>query len=195
MSSFHDACKVEAKGVSDICRFLEQQCDCGRFVLTDKGRLSETLQRTVGDAVASKNDGVWGIEFKVERENKHGNFFLETWSNLAWRKPGWMFTLDADVLLYYFLAEREMYAIPFQRLCKWAFGDATTGVKKNPGRIYDFPERLQAAYLQRNDTWGRCVPIAVIETEVTFTRYSYDIFWDEWTVTDDRSAEKAFRMP
>jgi hypothetical protein len=31
-----------------------------------------------------------------------------------------------------------------------------------PGRIYDFPERQQGHYVQRNDSWGRIVPIETL---------------------------------
>jgi hypothetical protein len=34
-----------------------------------------------------------------------------------------------------------------------------------PGRLYDFPERTQRRYAQRNDTWGRIVPVDVLAAE------------------------------
>jgi hypothetical protein len=135
----------------------------GALVLTDKGNLSELLQRQCGDAVGNSQDGrVWGIEWKVEEENKYNNFFLETWSNLARFRLGWLYTLRTDILLYFFLKELELYSIPFMKLKAWAF------IKK---RIYHFPEKLQSKTIQLNDTWGRCVPINVIEKEVGFNRY------------------------
>ena len=98
------------------------------------------------------------MELKVEAANKHGNFFLETWSNREWFTLGWMYKLQADVLLYYFLQERELYSIKVPALKEWAFG-----VGDGQGAIYKYLERKQSKYNQRNDTWGRCVPIAELQ--------------------------------
>jgi len=171
-NAFADACTVEAAGVKDIVTFLETQAHHGRFVLTNKGRLAESLQKTVGDAAVNcPLNKIWGIEFKVEEENKHGNFYLETWSNLCFKTTGWMYNLDADVLLYYFLNDKHLFSIPFRRLCRWAFGCGATDERIDPGRIYSFREKKQKKYKQLNDTWGRCVPIDVVREEVGFEEY------------------------
>lgn len=172
MSGYHDACRIEQSAMPDLCDFLKNQSDNGQFILTAKGRLSEMLQRTIGDAVVNVKDSIYGVEFKVEASNKHGNFYLETWSNLSRFKPGWMYTLDADILLYYFLESRELYTIPFQRLKVWAFGSKQSGpVNDARRRLARFPERMQSKHNQLNDTWGICVPIPVIEREVGLTKY------------------------
>jgi hypothetical protein len=176
MNAFEDACRIEADGLQDIVRFLDSQSGTGRVVLTDKGNLSAFLQETVGDAVFNCPRGhVWGAEFKIEKKWT-GNVFLETWSNLSRKTPGWMIKQNADILLYYFLSRRVLYSIDFRRLCRWAFGDSslwTNGKqpKHSPGRIYDFPEKRQNKRKQRNDTWGRCVPHGILLQEVGMNIY------------------------
>lgn len=164
MSAFVTASEVETEAMKDIVPFIASQSTNGRFVLTNKGRLSKELQKKYGDAFSETEAGIISVEFKAERENGHGNFFLETWSNRHWFTLGWMYTLDADMLLYYFLAERQMYSIPFPKLRKWAFHE---------NRIYSFPEKQQNKYVQMNDTWGRCVPITVVRNEVGLRQYQF----------------------
>jgi len=163
MNAF-DACRqVEKCGMEDIIKFLRMHAHEGQFVLTDKGTLAMELQKSVGDALLNTEDGrAWGVEVKIEEENKHGNFFLETWSNLSRHTPGWMFTLRSDLLLYYFKKEGELYCMRLDSVKRWAFTERN---------IYKFPERAQAKYDQKNDTWGRCVPIEIIRTEVGFKKY------------------------
>lgn len=178
MSAFDDARQVELAGKDALVCFLHSQASSGRVVLTDKGPLSKFLQETVGDAVMNGRDmTAWGVEFKIEQKHT-GNLFLETWSNLSRRNPGWMVKLNTDILLYYFLDCGQLYSISFQRLAKWAFGDSAAyrqgeRVKgRSPGRIYDFPERRQGKRDQLNDTWGRIVPVAVLKKEVGFQAYT-----------------------
>lgn len=178
MNAFTDAREVELAGKDDLLRFLEMQAGSGRVVLTDKGPLSQFLQETVGDAVMNDRQmTTWGVEFKIE-DRHTGNLFLETWSNLCRRNPGWMVKLNTDILLYYFLDARHLYSLGFQKLAKWAFGNSDAyrrGEKVNkrsPGRIYDFPERRQRKRDQLNDTWGRVVPIEVLKKEVGLREYT-----------------------
>ena len=177
MNAFDNARQIELAGKEDLVRFLEAQACSGRVVLTDKGPLSTFLQETVGDAVMNDRQmDTWGVEFKIE-EKHTGNLFLETWSNLARRNPGWTVKLNADILLYYFLDCKHLYSISFQRLAKWAFGDSDAFrqdqrvIGRSPGRIYDFPERKQRKRDQRNDTWGRVVPVTTLEKEIGLRAY------------------------
>jgi hypothetical protein len=158
LDSFKEAKIIGEQGVNALIPFLEQCCYEGRFVITDKGRISEFLQKSVGDIIFNcQNQKVWSIEVKTEQENKTGNLYLETWSNLSRYTPGWMVTLNADILWYFFQKERLLYSVDFGKLKKWSF------VQK---RIYQFPEKKQNSYVQKNDTWGRCVPIMVLKKEV-----------------------------
>ena len=99
----------------------------------------------------------WTVEednrmFRMKREGKT-NFQIAT--------LGWMYTLNADLLLYHFVKDDRLYKIPFQKLKRWAFHDR---------RIFDFPERRQSKYSQLNDTWGRCVPIEIISSELNLSQ-------------------------
>lgn len=163
MSAFDEASLVETRAIELAMPLIQQMSHDGRYVLTNKGNLAKELQKTAGDVMLNTCDGrIWGIEIKGEEENKHNNFFLETWSNLSRFTPGWMLTLKTDILLYCFIKEKDLYSMGFNRLRTWAFTQR---------RIYDFQEKPQGKYAQMNDTWGRCVPIQTIGKEVGFTRY------------------------
>lgn len=149
---------VEHRSLDALRPFIQQRAFNGQFVVTNKGPLALELQKSAGDILYNTNaDTVYSAEIKAEERNTHGNFFLEVWSNRARFTPGWMFTLKTDLLLYHFVEDDELYAIPFERLRKWAFHDL---------RIWSFPERKQAKYDQINDTWGRCVQIEVLAKEL-----------------------------
>lgn len=142
--------------------YLAAYSDRGRYVTTDKGRLAKVLQETVGDILMNTPNGdIWGIEVKTEQSERYGNFFLETWSNFDQRE-GWLFTLRADVLAYYFLDTGRLYTVPMRRLQRWAMEKMADGTL----RIHAFPEKGQRMRHQLNDTRGRCVPIDVVAREV-----------------------------
>lgn len=154
MSSFDDARRVEYRSMEILTPFIRARSFDGRFVLIEKGRLATELQKSVGDAMLTGTDGkLWAVEVKAEESNRHQNLFLETWSNLSRYTPGWMVTLNTDLLLYHFIREDELYVANFQRIKEWAFKSR---------EIYSYPERKQSKYDQLNDTWGRCVPIDVL---------------------------------
>lgn len=168
MSEFDDARKIEAQAMSVLLPFLEEHSSRG-LVLTSRGTLARHLQLIAGDVLYNdENDRMWSVEVKCEEEQKYGNLFLETWSNrnLECRhshaergsNQGWLHHCRADILFYYFLSTDELYVLSLFRLKRWAFGFGDT-----PGRIYGYPERRQDKRAQRNDTWGRCVPIVDLE--------------------------------
>lgn len=158
MSGFEAGRNIERISLDILRPFIQQRSFNGQYVVTSKGPLSRELQKSVGDALYNSDaETVWSVEIKAELENKHGNFFLETWSNRGKFTPGWMLTLNADLLLYYFIENDQLYSIPFNRLRKWSFHE---------GRIYVFPERKQSKYDQLNDTWGRCIPITTLVGEL-----------------------------
>jgi hypothetical protein len=166
MSGFRDCQGIEARGLAVLVPFLERMAWRGRIVATDKGPLSQELQASFGDFFANDEAGkIYGIEVKCEEENRSGNFYLETWSNLNFdrRKLGWMYSQKADCIWYYFIQSDELFSIPTRRLFEWAFVE---------GSIYAYPERVQRKHAQFNVTAGRCVPIADIELAVGFKRYS-----------------------
>lgn len=165
MNSFDTCRKVENKSIAQIIQWLDGVADEGRVVRTDKGRLSEFLQRSAGDALAQCNGKVYGVEIKTETKWT-GNLFLETWSNKHRGRPGWLFTLNADMLLYHFSDRNVLYSIPFQRLQRWAEGLEVEGWPEN------FVERQQRKYDQMNDTWGRCVPVEAVLQNTGGSEYS-----------------------
>ena len=173
MTAFAEAQAIGARGTRDVIRFLDGLLFEGRYVVTDKGPLSQFLQHSVGDALYNSPDGrIWGVEVKTERRTT-GNMFLETWSNRTRLTHGWLHTLTADVLAYMFLDTRVLCLVPMKPLQQWAFG---TG--EGPGHLYQYPEKKQRIFDQLNDTWGRCVPIDVIARDVGCQQYvvpSYSI--------------------
>jgi hypothetical protein len=64
---------------------------------------------------------------------------------------------DAETMLLSAIL-RDLMGLP--RLKQWAFGSG------EEGGIYRWPENRQGRYAQANDSWGRCVPVDVLEREV-----------------------------
>lgn len=159
MSGWDEARSVEVRSIEILRPVIRQKAWNGQYVATAKGPLSKDLQKSAGDFLFNTDaDTVFGVEVKAEETCRHGNFFLETWSNRARFTPGWMFNLNTDLLLYHFLDEDLLYRIPFKRLRVWAFHE---------GKIYAFPEKKQGKYVQLNDTWGRCVPIVSLTADLS----------------------------
>ena len=158
MDDVYQCFDIGQRGVIKLLPFIKQKVKDNQFVLTDKGNLSEFLQKTVGDIIFNcTNDKIWTIEVKTELDKKHPNLFLETWSNRHWYTPGWMITLMADFMFYLFYNDDIVYTVELQKLKEWAF---------HKNQIYKYPEKPQNKYVQLNDTWGRCVPIHILEKEV-----------------------------
>ena len=157
MTAFDDCRSIEERSMAVLRPFIRQRAYDGQYVVTAKGPLARELQVSAGNVLFNgPGDAVYGIEIKAELCNQHGNLFLETWSNRARFTVGWLYTLKTDILLYHFIEDDEVWRLPFGRLREWAFHE---------GRIYAFPERRQMKHSQPNDTWGRCVPTAVLERE------------------------------
>lgn len=171
MNSFDLARTIEARSLAVLEPFIAERH--GRFVLTDKGALSAFLQREVGDLLFNDRKGrVVSVELKAETRYT-GNLFLETWSNRnledrAGRAergavPGWLLVCRADLLFYHFIEKDILLIFDLLSLQRWAF--LSPNKSGNAGRVYDFPEKTQLRYAQRNTTCGRIVPIAVLEEE------------------------------
>ncbi len=175
MDAFADACLVEQRGMAALLPFLESRAWRGQLIHVAKGPLARTFQRSFGDLlIATGPGGVASIEIKVQRRWT-GRLFLEVWSNKnldsqashveRGSTPGWLITCRADVVGFHFLDADTALFLPLFRLQQWAFGTGDQG-----GRIYDFPERRQRRYVQRNDSWGRIVPVEVLAREVGIKR-------------------------
>lgn len=161
--------------MSVLLPFLESRAWRGQVIRVAKGPLARHFQRSFGDLLIATGPGdVASVEIKAVRRWT-GNLFLEVWSNRntddrtshveRGSTPGWLITCRADVLGFHFLDADMVLFLPLFRLQQWAFGTGDV-----PGRIYDFPERGQRRYVQRNDTWGRIVPVDVLAREVGMKR-------------------------
>lgn len=147
-NAFVKASKIEQLGELDVLPYMERVWADHTYYPT---RHHALIQKVCGDfLVRWLGDAVY-IELKVEEENKHGNLFVEMWSNKSRGTQGWFHTCQADRMWYYFLNSRELYMFKMQDLKDWA--------RRN---IEKYPEKPQGKYEQLNDTWGRCVPIPVL---------------------------------
>jgi len=162
MRAFEEACAIERKGVRAVSRFLKRAAYDGRFVWLLKGRMARHLQATVGDAIVNTDERTfWTVEVKTEQRYT-GNLFIETWSNRDFKR-GWLFSLRADLLLYYFLDRDELYILPLPRLQAWASdGDIESA------RLMQFRLVAQKARKQLNETCGHIVPLSVLRREVGY---------------------------
>lgn len=176
MNAFDLGRQVEQRGLDALENYLTQASFRGRFVLTHKGPLSRMLQETIGDIVLNhhRTQEMFSVELKCEESERYGNFFLETWSNRNYdpRRVGWIFTILADFIWYYFIDSDRLYVIDNRKLFTWAHELPSKVIEGGSGRMYDFPERTQGKYNQMNKTCGRCVPISTIGDEVGWTLYS-----------------------
>lgn len=172
MNAYQDACAdVEEPAKPIFERFIAQYFPY--FVFTHKGRLAKQLQCSVGDALAHTKEGpISGIEFKTE-VRWTGNLFLETWSNKHWDTPGWLRTLDADLLFYLFTEKKVLYSVRFQDLKAWAYPNGSDESEA----FRSYAEKRQSKRDQPNDTWGRCVPIAVLEKEAGLMGHDMTPYW------------------
>lgn len=186
MNSYDQCNLVAARSFAMLGPFLEETQ--GRYVVTDKGRLAPYLQSVVGDLVFNDRQGrMWTVELKADATS-YGNLFLETWSNrnlddlanrhVGGRKPGWLLTLNADLLFYHFTNQDKLVIFNLPALQRWAFCALSRNMSEPnqrgertrlQGRLWDFRETVQKQSSQKNDTWGRPVPIDVLLKEVTPT--------------------------
>lgn len=131
---------------------------------------SEHVQRSLGDYVIRRPNGVWmGVEVKAEDECT-GNLFVETWSNAvlgARERRGWVDTLRTDFLVAVYLDARVAVAMVFPELRDWWL---TRGCDMR------FPPRVPARSLkgeQRNLTLGHLVPFVTLPTSIRAKAYRF----------------------
>jgi hypothetical protein len=164
MNSYARANGVAAESWKILQPLIESRAYEGRYVVTAKGRLAKELQCSVGDLLFNSDaETVWGVELKAERRASR-NFFLEVWSNRKTFRPGWMWTLNTDLLLYHFIEPDDLYCIDFRRLKQWFHGCDHLG--RPPSSQYDYA--IQSEYAQQNETVGALVRIAAVEEAIGF---------------------------
>ena len=175
--AFTQACLVERRGMAALLPYLETRAWRGQVIQVAKGQLARHFQQRFGDLLIATGPGAAAsVEVKVQRRWT-GNLFLEVWSNKnlddrashveRGSTPGWLVTCRADVIGFHFLDADTVLFLPLFRLQQWAFG-----ARDHSARVFDFPERRQRRYAQRNDTWGRLVPADVLAREVGMKRAS-----------------------
>lgn len=164
MNAFGEGRKLEAAALLVILPWL-QRMTAGRYELYE--RSEQDFQKAHGDLkIMPVGSARWyTVELKAEQAEKHGNFFLETFSNKNPDRPnpGWMHTSAVDFLWYYFLDDDLLYSIRRPALYRWFFGVGT-----EPGVEVKYPLRAQGKREQLNLTVGRAVPIADVEREIGF---------------------------
>lgn len=167
MSAFGNCLEIERKGVEEVVRYLRARKWFTDLCPSPKNEKREKTQRTFGDLCAATPDGrsLW-IDFKVEQSHKHGNLFIEEWSNRRQGNPGWLHKIECDWIMYYFYEEKILYCFKKAELCNWAFYTKSRCEPEKLYRILDFPNKPQGKHKQKNDTWGFCVPSKVILEEV-----------------------------
>jgi len=171
MSSFDVTCEIGDRVVEMVAPLLRARAVDGHVTFLSDDPTTSDKQRYLGDAVLTTTDGrIITVEIKGEQENKHGNLFLETWSNRQKLIRGWLETSRCNVLVYSFLDERTAYTCFMSRLQGWALKE---------GHVGRYPERKQQAYEQHNDTWGRPVPIAHLRKTVGLKRFELGAEGDE----------------
>lgn len=152
-NAFEKASEIEKLAEADLLPYMEAVWpDCIYYVT----RHHPIVQKVCGDLLVTRRGQAKYIELKAEQQDNHGNFFIEMWSNRARYTQGWFHTCQADWLWYYFLRERALYI--------WAMGELKEWARN---RLLDFPEAKQKKYDQKNDTWGRLVPIEVLRAGLT----------------------------
>lgn len=163
------------KGIRDsilIPQFYRKCAADGRYVLLDKGRLADLLQRrmAVDTLVQGKEGGVVAIEEKIVRWPRSGRpytaFCLETHSctRPGHESDGWMVYGEADYLLYGFVQANGgmiAYLIDFPELCEWFWPNI------NSFNVFQMEHTL-------NRTRGRLVDIEDVRRNVRMWRYELE---------------------
>lgn len=146
MNSFTHAQGIETESRSVVVPALLK-----RYKAKLEEDLDEQVKRQMngeGDIILRMpDDKLVSFELKSDR-TKWPNVFFEEWSNKSTGRKGWLTTLKADKLVYHRMMFRECIELEWPKFQKWA-------VK----HIDKYPLKMQGKYVQKNDSWGYCVPI------------------------------------
>lgn len=169
MSAWDDCRSLESASRQHLRTFLFPSLAFeGRYVHVNKGEWSREFQVKHGDYVInSDDDTAWRLEHKCELANTHGNFFIETFSNKSAGNPGWFWKLEADLLMYHFLQEGEVYLLRLAALRSWLYALGGDG---HPN-VHRYRHKLQRKHQQLNDTWGYCVSVADVSASINVKRF------------------------
>ena len=146
MDSFTHARRIEAESRNVVIPELLK-----RYNAKLEEDLDEQVKRQMdgeGDIILRMpDDKLVSFELKSDR-TKWPNVFFEEWSNKSTGRQGWLHTLKVDRLVYHRMLFRECIEFDWPLFQKWA--------KHN---ICIYPLKVQGKYVQKNDTYGYCVPI------------------------------------
>jgi hypothetical protein len=137
---------IEKRAEAELLPFMQKAWPGCTYYPTRHHRL---IQLFCGDVLVSLPKEAKYIELKAEESDRHGNLFIETWSNKARKTRGWFWKCQADWLWYYFLEQHELYVFEMDALRTWL----------TPQLQEKYPEKAQRKRDQLNDTWGLCIPI------------------------------------
>lgn len=177
MNAFAKGQSVEEEGFRRLSPYFSEVSN-GVWLRVQGSATARALQPIWGDVfLMSPKGALAAAEVKIEGRHT-GNLFLETWSNrnltdeeswvLLGQNPGWMQKTRADFLVYFFLDSGDLYVLRTFNLVVWANSPSRIHWSKG-SRIHDFKEIPQRKLQQKNDTWGRLVPVEVLKEEVGLT--------------------------
>lgn len=150
MDSFKHAQGIESESKMMIIPHILERYD-GKMT-EDLNEDEEGITRQfagAGDIIVKTKDGK-RISFELKADKtKWPNIFVEEWSNKSIGRKGWLHSLKADKLVYHRVLFDEYYEFDWKKFQKWA---------QEHGKEY--PLKAQGKYIQDNDAWGYCIPIA-----------------------------------
>ena len=139
-------CQIEQDGEELINRFLK------RFFEEVIPFPTDTVQELGDYTCISYKYGKRTVEVKNDTREVPENFFFESWSNKSSGKRGWAYKMKFDILIYYFQRAGDIYLMSHVNdLKKHLFTN---------NRIESYKEVPQTKYRQRNDSYGRLIPIS-----------------------------------
>ncbi len=100
---------------------------------------------------------VEGIEVKGDRNARRGNYFFELVSNLEKNTPGCFLYSEADLLLYVFVAPREIHRLPMRATRQWFLENA---------KRFPLKQARTRTGLSTYTTVGAAVPVRDVLSQV-----------------------------
>lgn len=141
--------RTEANGMKIVTDYLEFRTGNRPIPITEKNQ-----QKLIGDIIVATNRGTTSVEVKIE-ERYTGNLFVEVWSNREWGGLGWLFTSQAQSIVFYFRDADTLVGLSLPALKHWL-------LNQHDGKL-DSYKQVRVKQSGRNDTHGVCVPIAHLQ--------------------------------
>lgn len=152
MTTFTDSLKTEERGWLVLKPWLEAWSSGAPL-----RKLEGAEEQKRGDFVVTTKTGVeLSVDLKIV-EQSYDRFFFETWSNKQVFTEGWLWTSQADRIVWLYLSSGDLFVLDLPALRLWAAGS-----------IEAYDEVQQTKCEQLNDSWGRLVPRDIVRAEVGF---------------------------